>query len=75
MRPIFPKITGLANAGYGEERVSFGSNTLDSSAPTFGAGLAFELDVFDGFLREQSLEAAEAELQAAFLLSISARLA
>jgi outer membrane protein TolC len=51
--------------GYGEERVSFGSNTFDSSAPTFGAGLAFELDVFDGFLRERSLQAAEAEFQAA----------
>lgn len=61
----FPKIRGLANVGYGEERVSFGPNTLDSSAPTFGAGLAFQLDVFDGFLREQSLKAAEAELQAA----------
>jgi outer membrane protein len=61
----FPKISGLANVGYGEERVSFGSNTFDSSAPTFGAGLAFQLDVFDGFLREQSLKAAEAELQAA----------
>jgi len=61
----FPKISGLANVGYGEERVSFGSNTFDSSAPTFGAGLAFELDVFDGFLRERSLQAAEAEFQAA----------
>jgi outer membrane protein len=61
----FPKISGLANVGYGEERVSVGSTTLDSSAPTFGAGLGFQLDVFDGFLREQSLKAAEAELQAA----------
>ena len=61
----FPRISGLANVGYGEERVSVGANTFDSSAPTFGAGLAFELDVFDGFLREQSLKAAEAELQAA----------
>ena len=61
----FPKITALANVGYGEERVSIGSNTLDSSAPTFGAGLAFELQVFDGFLRDRSLQAARAELQAA----------
>jgi outer membrane protein len=61
----FPKITALANVGYGEERVSIGTNTIDSSAPTFGAGLAFELDVFDGFLRDRSLQAARAELQAA----------
>jgi outer membrane protein len=61
----FPKINALANVGYGEERVSINSNTLDSSAPTFGAGLAFELDVFDGFLRDRSMQAARAELQAA----------
>jgi outer membrane protein TolC len=61
----FPTITGLANAGYGEERISFGSNTFDSSAPTFGAGLAIDFQVFDGFLRDRSLQAARAELQAA----------
>ena len=61
----FPKINALANVGYGEERISLGSNTIDSSAPTFGAGLALELDVFDGFLRDRSLQAARAELQAA----------
>ena len=61
----FPKINALANVGYGEERVSVGSNSIDSSAPTFGAGLALQLDVFDGFLRDRSLQAARAELQAA----------
>jgi outer membrane protein len=61
----FPKITGLANLGYGEERTSLGTNTFDSSAPTFGAALAFDFDVFDGFLRERTLQAARAELQAA----------
>ena len=60
-----PKITALANVGYGEERVSLGSNTIDSSAPTFGGGLALQLDVFDGFLRDRSLQAARAELEAA----------
>jgi outer membrane protein TolC len=60
-----PKINALANVGYGEERVSIGSNTIDSSAPTFGAGLALQLDVFDGFLRDRSLQAARAELEAA----------
>jgi outer membrane protein TolC len=61
----FPKITALANVGYGEERVSLGSNTINSSAPTFGGGLALQLDVFDGFLRDRSLQAARAELEAA----------
>jgi outer membrane protein TolC len=61
----FPKIAALANVGYGMERTSLGSNTFDTSAPTFGAGLALELDVFDGFLRDRSLQAARAELEAA----------
>jgi len=62
----FPKITGLASVGYGEERTSLSaSNTFDSSAPTFGAGLAFELPLFDGYLRDRTLQAARAELQAA----------
>jgi outer membrane protein len=61
----FPKISALANLGYGMERTSFGGNTFDSSAPTFGASLGFELQVFDGFLRDRSLQAAHAELEAA----------
>ena len=61
----FPKITALANVGHAGERTSLGSNTTDTSAPTFGAGLALELQVFDGFLRDRSLQAARAELQAA----------
>jgi outer membrane protein len=61
----FPKINALANVGYGMERSSLGTNTFDSSAPTFGAVLGFELPVFDGFLRDRSLQAARAELQAA----------
>src|SRR3984893_8310573 len=61
----FPKINALANVGYGMERSSLGTNTFDSSAPTFGAVLGFELQVFDGFLRDRSLQAARAELQAA----------
>jgi outer membrane protein len=62
----FPKITALAGVGYGEERTSLGANsTFDSSAPTFGASLAIELPLFDGFLRDRSLQAARAEWQAA----------
>ena len=62
----FPKITALASVGYGEERTTLNSsNTFDSSAPTFGASLAVELPIFEGFLRDRTLEAARAELQAA----------
>jgi outer membrane protein len=64
-----PKISALASVGYGEERISFGAlgsnNTFDSSAPTFGASLAVELPIFEGFLRDRTLDAARAELQAA----------
>jgi outer membrane protein TolC len=65
----FPKISALASVGYGEERISFGafgsSNTFDSSAPTFGADLSVELPIFEGFLRDRTLQAAQAELAAA----------
>jgi outer membrane protein TolC len=61
----FPKIAALANVGYGMERTSLGTNTFDTSAPTFGGGLALQLDVFDGFLRDRSLQAARAEMEAA----------
>jgi outer membrane protein len=61
----FPKINALANVGYGMERTSLGTNAFDASAPSFGAVLGFELPVFDGFLRDRSLQAARAELQAA----------
>jgi outer membrane protein len=61
----FPKINALANVGYGEERGSLGSTSIESSALTYGASLGFELQVFDGFLRDRSLQAARAELQAA----------
>ena len=61
----FPKINALANVGYGMERTSLGTNSIDTSAPTFGAVLALEWPVFDGFLRDRSLQAARAELEAA----------
>ena len=62
---LFSQDKCAANVGYGMERSSLGTNTFDTSAPTFGAVLGFELPVFDGFLRDRSLQAARAELQAA----------
>jgi outer membrane protein len=61
----FPTISALASVGYGEERVSLGPTAVNGSAPTFGANLAVELPIFDGFLRDRTLQAARAELEAA----------
>ena len=59
----YPKISSLASVGYGQERLSFShTNTFDAGAPTFGAGLAVELPIFDGFLRRHQLEAAQSAL-------------
>src|SRR5260370_34590355 len=44
----FPKIAALANVGYGEERVSIGSNTIDSMrrllAPVLRSSCRFSTD-------------------------------
>jgi outer membrane protein len=59
----FPKISALGSVGYNQERLSLShSNTFDAGAPTFGAGLAVEFPVFDGFLRQHLLFAAESAL-------------
>jgi outer membrane protein len=59
----YPKISSLASVGYGQERLSLShTNTFDAGAPTFGAGLAVELPIFDGFLRRHQLEAAQSAL-------------
>jgi len=59
----YPKISSLASVGYGQERLSLShTNTFDAGAPTFGAGLAVELPIFDGFLRHHQLEAAQSAL-------------
>src|SRR6266436_724554 len=46
-------------------RGSVSARTQLTVVPTFGGGLALQLDVFDGFLRDRSLQAARAELEAA----------
>jgi outer membrane protein len=59
----YPKVSSLASVGYGQERLSLShTNTFDAGAPTFGAGLAVELPIFDGFLRRHQLEAAQSAL-------------
>ncbi|MBV8212070.1 MAG: TolC family protein [Verrucomicrobia bacterium] len=58
----YPKVSSLASIGYGQERLSLHTNTFDSGAPTFGAGLAVEVPIFDGFLRRRQLDAAESAL-------------
>jgi len=59
----FPKISALGSVGYNQERLSLShSNTFDAGAPTFGAGLAVEFPVFDGFLRQHLLFGAESAL-------------
>jgi outer membrane protein len=59
----YPKVSSLASVGYGQERLSLShTNTFDAGAPTFGAGLAVEVPIFDGFLRRHQLEAAESAL-------------
>jgi outer membrane protein len=59
----YPKISAVGSVGYGQERLNLGSlGTFDQGAPTFGAGLAIEFPIFDGFFRQHELLAAEAEL-------------
>ncbi|MGA8657936.1 MAG: TolC family protein [Chthoniobacterales bacterium] len=59
----YPKISAVGSVGYGQDRLSLGSlGTFDQGAPTFGAGLAIEFPIFDGFFRHHELLAAEAEL-------------
>jgi outer membrane protein len=62
----YPKISALGSVGYGQERLNLGGfGTFDQGAPTFGAGLAVELPIFDGFLRHHELIAAESALDEA----------
>jgi outer membrane protein len=62
----YPKISAVGSVGYGQERLSVGGgNSFDDGAPTFGAGIAVEFPVFDGFLRHHELLAAKAGLSEA----------
>ena len=62
----FPKISAVGSVGYGQDRLSLGRmGTFDDGAPTFGAGIAVELPIFDGFLRRHELFAAESALKEA----------
>jgi outer membrane protein len=62
----YPKISALGSVGYGQDRLNLGGlGTFDDGAPIFGGGVAFQLPIFDGFLRRNELKAAESELDEA----------
>src|SRR6266850_6126801 len=62
----YPKVSLGANAGWAELDVSVkGSRYFGGNEPVYGAGVAFELPIFDGFARRKKLHIAESELRAA----------
>ncbi|HEY3861863.1 MAG TPA: TolC family protein [Verrucomicrobiae bacterium] len=62
----YPKLSFGASAGWQKLDVSaFNSPYFGNSKPVYGAGLAIELPIFDGFLRRDNLHIAEAQLRAA----------
>src|SRR5262245_7005715 len=62
----YPKIALTANAGWAELDVSVrDSRYFGGNEPVYGAGVAIELPIFDGFARRKKLRIAESELRAA----------
>jgi len=62
----YPKVSLGANAGWAEMDVSVkGSRYFGGNEPVYGAGVAIELPIFDGFARRKKLRIAESELRAA----------
>ena len=62
----YPKVSLGANAGWAELDVSVKDSWyFGGSDPVYGAGVAIELPIFDGFARRKKLRIAESELRAA----------
>ena len=62
----YPKVSLGANAGWAEMDVSVkDSRYFGGNEPVYGAGVAIELPIFDGFARRKKLRIAESELRAA----------
>jgi len=62
----YPKVSLGANAGWAEMDVSVkDSRYFGGNEPVYGAGVAIELPIFDGFARRKKLHIAESELRAA----------
>jgi outer membrane protein len=62
----YPKVSVGANAGWAELDVSVkDSRYFGGNEPVYGAGIAIELPIFDGFARRKKLQIAESELRAA----------
>jgi outer membrane protein TolC len=62
----YPKVSLGANAGWAELDVSVkDSPYFGGNEPVYGAGVAIELPIFDGFARRKKLRMAESELRAA----------
>ncbi len=62
----YPKVSLGANAGWAEMDVSVkDSRYFGGNEPVYGAGVAIELPLFDGFARRKKLRIAESELRAA----------
>jgi outer membrane protein len=62
----YPKVFLGANAGWAELDVSVkGSRYFGGNEPVYGAGVAIEFPIFDGFARRKKLHIAESELRAA----------
>lgn len=62
----YPRISAVANAGWSKLDVNaYDSPYVGNSKPVYGAGLAIQLPIFEGFARRNNLRIAKAQLKAA----------
>ena len=63
---FYPQISMIASAGWSKLDVNaYNSPYVGNSKPVYGAGLAIELPIFEGFARRNNLEIAKSQLKAA----------